>query len=90
MGFKRNLAIFKYTMLRGYNWCQMPMLAVIGAGVIKPYFPNWSFYTLAITAFTIFFIVGMADKHFKILQEEGNYATETNPLLMKGLFEGKR
>lgn len=90
MNFKRNLAIFKYTMLRGYNWCQMPMLAVIGAGVIKPYFPNWSFYTLAITAFLIFLIVGLLDKHFKILHEENNYATETNPTLMKGLAEAKK
>jgi hypothetical protein len=68
----------------------MPMLAVIGAGVIKPYFPNWSFYTLAITAFAIFFVVGLLDKYFKILDEESNYATEKNPLLMKGLFENKK
>jgi hypothetical protein len=90
MNFKRKLAEFKYTMLRGYNWCQMPMLAVIGAGVIKPYFPNWSFYALAITAFIIFLVVGLIDKHFKILDEENNYATERNPTLMKGLAEAKK
>ena len=85
MGFKRKLIVFKYTMLRGYNWCQMPTLAIIGAGVIKPYFPNWSFYTLAAAAFIIFFVVGYIDKYFKFLQEEANYSTECSPLLMSGL-----
>jgi hypothetical protein len=77
-------------MLRGYNWCQMPMLAVIGAGVIKPYFPNWDFYVLAGIAFSIFLIVGLVDKSFEILNEENSYATEKNSLLMKGLFKEEK
>ena len=89
MNFKRKLAVFKFTMLRGYNWCQMPMLAVIGAGVIKPYFPSWNFYVLAGIAFSIFLIVGFIDKKLGILYEENSYATETNPTLMQGLFKGK-
>ena len=85
MNIKRSLVLFKYTLHRGYQWCQLPTLAVVGSGIIKPYFPNWSIITLAITTFAIFIGVGFLDRYLGLLHTELSYATEMNPTLMKGL-----
>jgi hypothetical protein len=89
MNFKRKLAVLKFTMLRGYNWCQMPTLAIIAATMLKPYFPSLNIYVLSLITFGTFMIVGILDKKLGILYEENSYATETNPTLMQGLFKGK-
>ena len=83
--WKRKLAIFKFTLQRGYAWCQLPTLAIIGAGILKPYvpIPLWS---LALIALTVFIIVGVLDKKYRLLHEEQSYITEQNPTMMKGLF----
>ena len=85
--WKRKLVVFKYTLQRGYVWCQLPTLAVIGAGVLKPYFPGIRLWQLALMAFSVFVIVGFIDKKIRLLHEEQSYITEQNPTLMKGLFE---
>jgi len=85
--WKRKLVVLKYTLQRGYAWCQLPTLAIIGAGVLKPYFPGIQLWQLALIALSIFVIVGFADKKIRLLHEEQSYITEQNPTLMKGLFE---
>ena len=86
--WKRRIAIFKFTLSRGYVFCQLPALSVIGAGVLAPYFPEWHLYQLAGLALGIFILVGYLDVKFNILQEEQKYMTEKNPVLMAGLFRG--
>jgi hypothetical protein len=84
-GLRRKLVVFKYTLQRGYAWCQLPTLALIGAGVLKPYFPNWSIWSLGAIAMAVFLIAGIIDKAMGLLHEETNYGTEMSPLLMRGL-----
>jgi len=83
--WKRTVVMLKFTLQRGYYWCQLPALAIIGAGVLKPYFPNISLWLLALIAFVIFITVGIIDKKIRLLHEEQSYITEQNPTLMKGL-----
>lgn len=64
---------------------QLPTLAIIGAGTIKPYFPNISIIWLVVIALSIFLTIGFIDRYAKFLHEEANYGTEMTPLLMKGL-----
>jgi len=85
LGLRRKLVVFKYTLQRGYAWCQLPTLALIGAGVLKPYFPNWSIWALGAVAMIIFLVVGIIDRAIGLLHEETNYGTEMSPLLMRGL-----
>lgn len=85
--WKRNFAVFKFTLGRGYLLCQLPALSIIGAGVLAPHFPGMGLWILAIAAFTIMVFAGWLDVHFNILHEEQKYMTEQNPLLMKGLFK---
>lgn len=87
---RRTIVVTKFTLARGYAWCQLPTLALIAAGVLKPYFPSWSLWQLALTGLTIFIIVGYLDKKFRFLNEEQSYSTQQNSLLMKGLFEKKQ
>lgn len=84
--WKRRVAIFKFTLGRGYLFCQLPVLSLIGAGVLAPYFPGVGLWLLAIAAFLIFVFVGWLDVKFHILHEEQKYMTEMNPMLMEGLF----
>ena len=81
---RRNLVVLKYTLLRGYAWCQLPAMSIIGAGVIKPYLPL-PMWLIAIIAFVIMVSVGFLDRKLKLLHEEQSYSTETNPMLMAGL-----
>jgi len=85
--WKRRIAVFKFTLSRGYVFCQLPALSIIGAGVLAPYFPEWHLYTLAGIALATFIFIGWLDVKFNILQEEQKYMTEKNPLLMEGLFK---
>lgn len=84
--WKRRVAIFKFTLGRGYIFLQLPALSLVGAGVLAPYFPGLGLWILAIIAFICFIFVGWLDVKFNILQEEQKYMTETNPMLMEGLF----
>ena len=90
MNIKKQLVMLKYTLHRGYQWCQLPTLAVVGAGIIKPYFPNWSFATLAVSAFAAFIGVGFLDRYLGLLKAELSYGTEMNPTMMKGLYGEKK
>jgi len=85
---KNSLVQFKYTLARGYQWCQLPTLAVVGAGIIKPYIPFLRFYQLALIAFSIFIIVGYLDRKLGLLDAELSYSTERNPKLLS-LFKGR-
>jgi len=84
--WKRKFAVFKFTLSRGYILCQLPMLSIIGAGVMSPYFPKIRLVYLAAIAFSIMIFAGWLDVKFNILQEEQRYMTEKNPMLMEGLF----
>jgi len=84
--WKRRVAIFKFTLSRGYVFLQLPALSLVGAGVLAPYFPGLGLWILAIIAFIAFIFVGWLDVKFNILQEEQRYMTEMNPMLMDGLF----
>ena len=87
---RRRIVVAKYTMSRGYIWCQTPSLVLITAGVMKPYLPGFRFYQIALIGFSIFMAVGYIDKKFRFLNEEQSYATEQNTLLMKGLFRNEK
>ena len=87
VNWRRRLVLLKITLQRGYVWVQLPTLAVIGAGVLKPYFPNWHLWELAAVALTVFMVVGILDNRLRILHEEQSWITEHNPTMMKGLFE---
>ena len=84
---RRKIVVAKYTMSRGYMWCQTPSLILVVAGVIKPYLPGLRFYQIALIGFSIFMTVGYIDKKFRFLNEEQSYATEQNTLLLKELRE---
>lgn len=83
----RGLVILKFTMQRGYQWCQLPTLTIIGAGVMYPYVKEYGLklWQVAIIAFLIFLTVGYIDKKFRLIHEESTYTTSLNPLLMEGL-----
>ena len=82
---RRKIVVLKFTMARGYIWCQTPTMAIIGAGIIKPYFPFLTFWQLCLIGFSIFIGVGFLDRHFGFLTAEQSYGTEMNKLLMEGL-----
>ena len=82
---RRKIVVLKYTMARGYIWCQTPTMAIIGAGIIKPYFPMLRFWQLCLIGFCVFIGVGFIDRYFGFLSAEQSYSTEMNTTLMKGL-----
>ena len=86
---RRKIVVIKFTMSRGYNWVQTPTMGIVAAGVLKPYFPKWHLWQLALVAFSIFLVVGFLDRKLKFLNEESSYATERNTLLMKRFDELK-
>lgn len=90
MNYRRVLGIIKFTLQRGYSWCQLPTMALIGAGILNPYFPKINLWQLALIAFSIFLIVGFIDKYLGILSAEQSYVTEMNTTLMKKLGEAKK
>lgn len=87
--WKRKMVVFKTILSRGYIWCQLPALSIIGAGVLAPYFPKVRLVYLAGIAFIIMLSIGGIDVYFHFLDEEQKYMTEKNPTLMKGLFGNK-
>ena len=93
VGLRRKLAEFRFTLLRGYTWCQTPTYALVGAGVLAPYIQQYfdiSMWVIALIAFCIFYIVGVIDKKLKLLHAEQSYATENNPTMMRGLFREEK
>ena len=92
-GMRRKFVVLKFTMLRGYAWCQLPGMALVAAGVLYPYtqqyVPGIKMWQLAILAVGGMMLCGWIDKKFRLLHEEQNYITETNPTLMAGLFPEK-
>ncbi len=87
--WKRKFVVLKTILSRGYIWCQLPALSIIGAGVLAPYFPKVRLAYLAGAAFIIMLSIGWIDVHFRFLNEEQKYMTEKNPTLMEGLFGNK-
>lgn len=79
---RRIIVVAKFTMSRGYVWCQTPTMAIIGVGVVKPYLPNIPFLVLVLIVAAIFMGVGFLDRHLKFLNEELSYTTEKNTKLM--------
>jgi hypothetical protein len=79
--YRKKLAEFRFMIARGYMWCQTPGLAIILAGVIKPYFPNWTLYELIGMAFLAMLLAGYLDRKLKIINEEQSYITKVNPTL---------
>jgi len=90
LDWRNKLISFKVILQRGYLWCHLPTIALIGAGVIKPYFPKWHLWQLALLALTIFLLVGVIDYKLKIFHAEQSWTTKRNPLMMKGLFEERK
>lgn len=86
---RKGLVTFKYTLQRGYAWLQVPTLGLIGAGVLKPYFPNYELWELGLVAVVMFLIVGYLDRKLKLVHEEQTLVTKLNPVLMKGLYGDK-
>jgi len=82
---RRKIVVLKYTMARGYIWCQTPTMVIIGAGVVKPYFPYLQFWQLCLIGLVIFIGVGYFDRKFGFLTAEQSYGTEMNKTLMDGL-----
>jgi Leu/Phe-tRNA-protein transferase len=84
---KRKLVVFKFTLSRGYAWCQLPTMALMGAGILYPYtqgmFPWMKMWMLAILALTVFIFVGWLDRKWKLLHKEQSYTIETNPMMME-------
>lgn len=87
--FRRKLVVLKFMFNRGYMWCQLPTLALMGAGVLTPYiqqyFPSARMWQISLFALIVFMFVGFMDKRLGVLGEEASYTTEVNPMLMKGL-----
>jgi len=83
---RTHLVVFKYTLSRGYVWLQVPTLGTIGAGVIKPYFPQFKFWQLVLFAVIVFYIMGWLDRKLELVHEEQSMVTKLNPMLMKGLY----
>ncbi len=79
------VVIQKFTLSRGYIWCQSFMLGIIFAASIKIYVPTIPFWMLVVGSLIVLYTIGWIDKKFKFLHEEQSYATITNPKLMSGL-----
>lgn len=90
--WKRMIAVTKFTMQRGYQYCNIPVIGIIGATSLKPYLDpyfNLQLWHLILIAVAIFFTVGFLDRLFNIIGEEQSYLTERNKTMMKGLY-GKK
>jgi len=90
MSWRRWLIVQKYSLQRGYMWCQAVMLGVIFATSLN----QWQiirdvlhipFWALIVGSLTVLYLIGWCDRHFRLLHEENIYATETNPTMMSGL-----
>jgi hypothetical protein len=87
--WKRIVAVTKYTLQRGYQYCNIPVIGIIGATAIKPYLDMYvelSLWQVIIIAMGIFIFVGFLDRIFNIMGEEQSYLTERNKTMMKGLY----
>lgn len=87
--WKRVIAILKYTLQRGYQYCNIPVIGIIGATAIKPYldmYVDLHLWQVIVIAMGIFIFVGFLDRIFNIMGEEQAYLTERNKTMMKGLY----
>ena len=76
------IAITKFTIQRGWTWLNVPSFALVGAGVLKPYFPNHSLWSLCMWAIVVILIVGILDKKLNLLTLEQGYAVKNNKTLI--------
>jgi len=87
--WKRIIAVMKLSLQRGYQYCNIPVIGIIGATSIKPYSDQYielSLWVLILIAVGIFVSVGFLDRYFNILGEEQAYLTERNRTMMTGLY----
>jgi len=90
--WKRLVAVFKFTLTRGYSYFSVMTIGIIGATAIKPYLDGYielRLWQLIAIAFVTFLFVGILDRVFNIIGEEQSYLTERNKTMMKGLYEKK-
>lgn len=88
---RKNLVTSKWITQRGYQWCTLPMMGSVAAGVLYPYIvqywpKSWfqlHMWQLMITAFVIMFLVGWIDRKLGVINEEQIFITKFNPILMK-------
>ena len=89
----RLLIVFKIVIFRGYLWCQLPALALIGAGVLTPYVQQYnikiSMWQLGLISMVIILAVGLLDRWLGLFQAESSYGTEKNPMLLNLLNKEK-
>jgi len=89
----RFLIAFKFVLTRGYMWCQLPTLAIMGAGIITPYvkvyYPSIHMWQLCAFAMMAFLCVGTVDWWMGLFKAENSYTTEKNPMLLNLLKEKK-
>jgi len=86
--FREWLVEFRFTLIRGYGWLQVPLLGFIFVGVFKTAFPGLidsftKFVVLGILGFVAIWVAGVIDKKYRFLHEEMNYSMRVNPLMMK-------
>jgi hypothetical protein len=86
--FRKWLIVQKFTLQRGYNWANIPMIGFIGAGQVKLLFPGifnslTRFIILIALVMSVLYAIGWIDKEYRFLHEDNAYTTETNPLMMK-------
>lgn len=88
--WKRIIAIMKFTLARGYSYCSVAVIGLIGATAIKPYLDTYiklHLWQLIIIALGAFMVIGILDRIFNIIGEEQAYLTERNKTMMKGLYK---
>ena len=88
--FRKWIIVQKFTLQRGYNWANIPMIGFIGAGQLKLLFPGFfntltKFVLLIILVLVGLYFIGWIDKKFRFLHDDNSYGIETNPLLLEGL-----
>ena len=86
------IAVFKFTLQRGYSYCNTALIGIIGATAIKPYLdPYIQLHLWQLIAITVggFLFIGYLDRIFDILDEEQSYLTEKNRIMMGGLYGDK-
>ncbi len=82
---RKKIVVLKFTLMRGYSWGQAPTMAIIAAGVLKPFLPSFQFWQLSLIGLVIFITIGFIDRKLGFLSAEQSYITSQNDLLMQGL-----
>lgn len=87
--WRRMVAVFKFTLVRGYSYCSTITIGIIGATSIKPYLDQYivfHLWQLIFIALSTFMIIGIFDRIFNIVGEEQAYLTERNKTMMAALY----